>query len=252
MIHKYFAPPYIVIGMHRSGTSMLAGLLHSSGIFMGNDWDEHQESVFFQGINNDLLEKNAANWAAPRVPAVSDTIQLPAFCLLRRYLKAHCHPSHLVKLLRGNPWGWKDPRNTFTLDSWLKVFPNAKVIHIYRNGLDVALSLASRSMKKSGKGYGEALKETTVGFNLWEKYVAQAFSFEPVLGDRMVTVQFEKILVSDENEIQKLEAFVGRPLRSQIGATADRTRTQRYREDEHADLISEARQNYWMNKLGYC
>jgi len=231
---------------------MLAGLLHSSGIFMGNDWDEHQESGFFQGINNRLLEKNSANWAAPRVPDVSDTIQLSAFCLLRCYLRAHCHPSHLVKLLMGNSWGWKDPRNTFTLNSWLKLFPEAKVIHIYRNGLDVALSLANRSKKKSGKGHGAALKETTVGFRLWEKYVAQAFSFEPVLGDRIVTVQFEKLIASDEKEIQKLEAFVGRPLRSRIGDTVDRTRTQRYREEDHADLISEARQNYWMNKLGYC
>jgi len=252
IIHKYFSPPYILIGMHRSGTSMLAGLLHSSGIFMGNDWDEHQESVFFQKINKDLFTKNAANWAAPRVPTVSDRIELPTAGLLRHYLKAHVHPSRLIQLLRGNPWGWKDPRNTFTLGCWLKIFPDAKVIHIHRNGLDVALSLSNRSKKKTSNEYAKPLQDTAAGFDLWQKYVAQSFSFESVLGDRMITVQFEKLIVSDENETQKLEAFVGRPLGSQIGTTADRTRTQRYREDEHADLISEARQNYWMNRLGYC
>src|SRR6185503_5407994 len=116
MIYKNFSPPYIVIGMHRSGTSMLAGLLHSSGIFMGNDWDEHQESVFFQSINQELLKRNAANWAAPQVPSESNTVLLPTAGLLRHYLKAHVHPSQLIKLLRGNAWGWKDPRNTFTLN----------------------------------------------------------------------------------------------------------------------------------------
>jgi len=252
MIYKNFSPPYIVIGMHRSGTSMLAGLLHSSGIFMGNDWDEHQESVFFQSINKELLKRNAANWAAPQVPSESSTVLLPTAGLLRHYLKAHVHPSQLIKLLRGNAWGWKDPRNTFTLNCWLKLFPDAKVIHIHRNGLDVALSLSIRSKKKTANEYAETLKDTTAGFVLWEKYVAQAFSFESLLGDRMITVQFEKLIASEESEIRKLEAFVGRPLRSQIGATADRTRTQRYREDEHAGLISEARQNYWMNRLGYC
>jgi hypothetical protein len=252
MIYKNFSPPYIVIGMHRSGTSMLAGLLHSSGIFMGNDWDEHQESVFFQSINQELLKRNAANWAAPQVPSESNTVLLPTAGLLRHYLKAHVHPSQLIKLLRGNAWGWKDPRNTFTLNCWLKLFPDAKVIHIHRNGLDVALSLSIRSKKKTANEYAETLKDTTAGFVLWEKYVAQAFSFESALGDRMITVQFEKLIASEESEIRKLEAFVGRPLRSQIGATADRTRTQRYREDEHAGLISEARQNYWMNRLGYC
>ena len=39
------------------------------------------------------------------------------------------------------PWGWKDPRNVFTLPLWLRVFPEAKIIYIVRNGVDVAASL---------------------------------------------------------------------------------------------------------------
>jgi len=45
------------------------------------------------------------------------------------------------------PWGWKDPRNTFTIDIWIEVFPNAKLIHIYRNPIDVAESLRKRTLK---------------------------------------------------------------------------------------------------------
>ena len=41
-------------------------------------------------------------------------------------------------------WGWKDPRNTFTLPFWKAIFPAAKIIHIYRNPVDVALSLKTR------------------------------------------------------------------------------------------------------------
>ncbi len=30
-------------------------------------------------------------------------------------------------------WGWKDPRNTFTLPMWLSIFPKARVLHVLRN-----------------------------------------------------------------------------------------------------------------------
>jgi hypothetical protein len=57
-------------------------------------------------------------------------------------------PKHFLKYRSirrvGFPWGWKEPRNTFTLPLWLDIFPKARIIHIYRNGIDVAKSLAKR------------------------------------------------------------------------------------------------------------
>ena len=46
------------------------------------------------------------------------------------------------------PWGWKDPRNTFLLPLWRDIFPEAKVIHVIRNGVDVAASLLTREEKR--------------------------------------------------------------------------------------------------------
>lgn len=43
------------------------------------------------------------------------------------------------------PWGWKDPVNTFTLPFWLDLFPEARVVHIFRNGVDIAQSLYTRT-----------------------------------------------------------------------------------------------------------
>src|SRR5699024_2516440 len=42
---------------------------------------------------------------------------------------------------RNRAWGWKDPRNVYTLPIWLRLFPKAKVIFIKRHGVDVAASL---------------------------------------------------------------------------------------------------------------
>ena len=62
------------------------------------------------------------------------------------------------------PWGWKDPRNSFTLKIWRQIYPNAKVIHIHRNPVDVANSLKKRSLAQ----------EKSVKISL-KKFVAQYF-----------------------------------------------------------------------------
>jgi hypothetical protein len=254
VIQNFFRQPYIVIGMHRSGTSMLSELLHSAGIFMGNDWVRNQESDFFQRINNRLLEQNGWSWLEPGVPPESTRIRLSSFGLIGSFIKGQRNPFQLLNLIGGGEWGWKDPRNTFTLGSWLKLFPQARVIHLYRNGMDVALSLYYRNRKTAnGDAFRHAaLKEKSAGLDLWEKYVAQAFSFEPVLGERMLTVQFEKLVQCDPVEVNRLEKFTGLPLRKRLESTVDQKRTARYLEPEHADLVQYARKNHWMNKLGYC
>jgi len=247
------AQPYILIGMHRSGTSMLAELLHSSGIFMGNDREKNSESVLFQRINDELLRQAGFSWANPGVPAASKAIKLSTLRVVRRFIVPQRNPVEFARLMRGKPWGWKDPRNTFTLDHWLKIFPEAKMIHIYRNGMDVALSLYHRNLKRDrNSGSYQKVLETKAGsLDLWEKYVAQAFSFEPRLGARMLTLQFEKIIASDAEEVRKLEQFTGLSLHGKIVSMADQTRTARYQQGEHDDLVEYAQKSVWMKKLGY-
>ena len=48
-------------------------------------------------------------------------------------------------------WGWKDPQTIFTLPLWLKLFPDAKLIYLTRNGVDVAASLLTREQKRLAK-----------------------------------------------------------------------------------------------------
>ncbi|MEZ5023867.1 MAG: sulfotransferase [Chitinophagales bacterium] len=45
------------------------------------------------------------------------------------------------------PWGWKEPRNSFTLEFYKELFPDAKIIHIYRNPIDSANSYLKRDRK---------------------------------------------------------------------------------------------------------
>ena len=46
-----------------------------------------------------------------------------------------------------SPWGWKDPRNTFTASIWKEVFPDLKEVYIIRHPIDIAESLFKRQRK---------------------------------------------------------------------------------------------------------
>ena len=56
--------PILIIGMHRSGTTMLTRFIEGSGIFMGSkkSMDKNEESFFFQRINEWILYQKNATW----------------------------------------------------------------------------------------------------------------------------------------------------------------------------------------------
>ena len=58
-------PPVIVIGMHRSGTSMLTRFIQDLGVFMGKDLSENDESRFFMNLNRWILFQAGASWDVP-------------------------------------------------------------------------------------------------------------------------------------------------------------------------------------------
>ena len=58
-------PPVVVIGMHRSGTGMLARALHECGVFMGRERSSHDEALFFLRINQRIFRLAHADWDNP-------------------------------------------------------------------------------------------------------------------------------------------------------------------------------------------
>ena len=58
-------PPVILLGMHRSGTSLVARLLDDLGLFQGSDLQEDHESVYFLEVNDLLMRRVGASWDNP-------------------------------------------------------------------------------------------------------------------------------------------------------------------------------------------
>lgn len=141
--------PILIVGMHNSGTSILAEILHKSGVFLGNNMD-HYESHFFSIYVNDLLIMGGGNnWA--KLPILSMEKVMSFKNTVGPFIKKHWVADYLQwGYDNASKWGIKDPRLCVLMPLYLEIFPEATVIHIRRNPDDVAASLCKRTKRGVG------------------------------------------------------------------------------------------------------
>ncbi|MEM6391887.1 MAG: sulfotransferase [Planctomycetota bacterium] len=143
------SPPVIIVGMHRSGTTLVTQLLQHAGLHPGADLEKNAESRFFLNCNRWLLQQAGGRWDHPEpIQAVLDHSPLTdAFAASLQTLLNSPRARRFRFPDASQPWGWKDPRNTWTLPLWLRLFPDARVVHVTRHGVDVARSLVTRNQR---------------------------------------------------------------------------------------------------------
>jgi hypothetical protein len=233
------ASPIVVIGMHRSGTRLVVDVLDKLGVFMGADRQADSESVTFMLLNESLLHQCGAFWSEPMAAhfMLADAraaAQLAAgarealTAQLDRYVGPtawHRGASELP------PFGWKDPRNTFTLPVWKDVFPKLRVVHVLRHGVDVAASLARRHAAALSEATGEpvppaltVIRDHALGIlssrrgwtlaealTMWEQYVEKGREECAALGPRALELRYETLLEQPDQVIPALAEFCGVP-----------------------------------------
>jgi hypothetical protein len=204
---------------------------------MGADRQADSESVTFMQINEGILHQCGAFWSEPMsahfllaqpgvVEQVAATARGTLAASLEKYMGRSGWP--LESGREELPaFGWKDPRNTFTLPVWKQVFPNLRAIHILRHGVDVAASLARRHAAALRAATGESLpsaltviRDHALGvlssrrgwtlaeaLTMWEQYVEKARQESAALGERALEVRFEDLLMQPERVIPAIALF---------------------------------------------
>lgn len=238
-------PPVIIIGMSRSGTSMITRMLEKLGLFVGRYKSNNSEAKFFLQLNKWLLSQSSGGLENPQSIKylLNDQETRKLFAdFIRFTMKSHRAISYLglMNYLKYRspinldfPWGWKDPRNTYTLPFWLDIFPEAKVIHIYRHGLDIVNSLRTRRRKglerlsikhsnfKSLYWYYLMqkfinkdrifidLRSSSIeeGLLMWEDYILEARSNLKNLDDRAIEIKFEDLLSEPVTVLKNVTNF---------------------------------------------
>ncbi len=182
----------MVLGMHRSGTSLVAGALREAGVYAGEDGElmaarrdnprGFHERVDVVRLNDSLLEAAGGNWFSP----VSTRWAIAPAMLRER--------DRIVAALasRGN-WLIKDPRMALTWPLWREALGEAIRLFVCRNPLAVAASLRQR--ERFPLEYGLAL---------WERYNRELLS--ALAGDGFVAVSHDALAASPESELRALFA----------------------------------------------
>ena len=159
-------PPVLTIGAHRSGTSATEHALELLGLQIGQRLDSHRESKALQRLHEEYLQRVGASWHNPAPFLRSlETAKGERACLdyLRSNVSSHFgrifgygnNPRGWwlrLRLTLGAAWGWKEPRTTLFAPIWLKIFPEARVLHVVRDALAAAESIRERELKFQAAG----------------------------------------------------------------------------------------------------
>lgn len=160
----------IVLGMHRSGTSALAGTLALAGVDLGQRLvppAPDNPKGFFEHdaiwrIHHDLLLDLGSSWHDVR-PLPSGWLRSGAAFRAKQRLLVELNAEFAQERL----WGVKDPRLSRTFPLWPQVLDELgatpKIILSLRDPLEVAFSLR----KRDGLGWAHALA-------LWLRYSLEA------------------------------------------------------------------------------
>lgn len=181
----------IITGMHRSGTSMVAGLLGKCGLYLGNNllhggrWNPkgHFEDVDFLHLNIDILKDSGGSWHKPpvKIEPTDKTWKKMASFLFRWPDK---------KL------GWKDPRACLTLEAWKRIINPAelKIIFVSRKWTEIVKSLEARN----GLGYKKSMALCKI---YHQRFLKNSMDFK--------SVNYESFFIDWKQELKKATDYLG-------------------------------------------
>jgi hypothetical protein len=195
----------VVLGMHRSGTSLVANLLHSWGAYAGdkqellpgdkNNLQGYWEYIPLVRLNHELLASLSASWFVPpgedcqKIMESKDALpeyRQRALRLINSMEQSGCH------------WVWKDPRVSLLLPFWKEIWGDVIYVIVVRHPLETAISLRKRDQFP-----------LSASLLLWQKYMLAILSNTEDSASK-IYIQYDKLLRQPREYCQRLYTFLER------------------------------------------
>jgi hypothetical protein len=220
---------YVVLGMHKSGTTLVSQILHASGINMGDfdvsrDYDDgnHYEREATYRVNQSLLQGNMIPSLTGLVNRLTgrgrkalhkENLSYDSRAIIWRLPKEATpeQQSNIQEVIRCcneaySDWGFKDPRTCLTYPLWRRELPAHKVIVSFRSYHALIHRYRVYGWRQ-WKLFGLflLLRSWTTYNHLIMRYVENAQT--PTL-----VLSYDHLMSNDGVELQRLSKFVERPL----------------------------------------
>ena len=214
---------YVVLGMHKSGTTLVSQILHSSRISMG-DFDEsvsydkgnkyeRQETLALDmdilGVDDFEILDLSPGAAATLTPTQREKM---------RAIIRDCQAAN-------SDWGFKDPRSALVYNLWAEELPEHRVIVIYRHPAEGW----PRFKWKGKRRYHTNFQRAYAYLERWHEHNLNILKFIDSGPAAAICLSYSQLMTTDQ-EFRRLEEFVGRPLQ-------DRRRKNLYRNRQKMDLF---------------
>lgn len=188
--------PVFIVGMARSGTSLIEQILASHpAVYGGGETDRVYR--LWESVVRRLSQPNLPmHHSLDRLtPEVANTLSAEFLAPLRDLAPSASHVTD------------KTPSNAVHLGLIATLFPNARLIHSRRDPLDTGISCYMTDFA-AGNAFSHDLGSIGHYQRVTDRVMAH---WQSVLDVPILQVDYEKLVVDPENQIRRLVQFVGLP-----------------------------------------
>jgi hypothetical protein len=201
--------PVIVLGVERSGTSLVTEMVHRWGAYAGEPGtlyggDERNPQGFWEyrplwEFMGELCRAAGLSWwdAAYKRPAEDNGFLHEQETKAREIVAGMHH--------QGRPWVWKYPDLTFFMPFWKKAWGDARYVVTVRNPHDSALS-----WQKFVTWQGQRPSLNLVAGDLLRWHLRMQSILEQTEGAERLFIGYERLVQSPYAEAKRLRDFLNR------------------------------------------
>lgn len=200
----------LVLGMHRSGTSLATEILSQLGFWIGTEEQligasEYNPRGHFElraGVefDNEVLRQAGGTWDDPPAIASVDALATTLGPPVDAWFNGRA------------PFALKDPRLCLTLPVWMPALSafDVRIVHVVRDSHAVARSLVTRNeaMDLPASRFAKGEMVPSDALTLWGEYNRRAdLSVERFAVPRLV-VRYDALVEAPATQVRRIAAFV--------------------------------------------
>ncbi len=214
---------YVVLGMHKSGTTLVSQMLHHSGINMG-EFDEgvsYDKGNKYERESTLQLDMDILGAEDYEVLDLASADQLKLNDDQRQKMNeiiTQCDASH-------DNWGFKDPRASLLYQLWAEELPPHKLIVVFRHPAQIWPRFKWLGKRKYHTNFNRAYSY----LHRWQEHNRNILSCLERSKMEYIVLSYRELMTSD-SEFIRLNEFVG-------GGLEDRRKPDLFRSKTTMDIF---------------
>ena len=178
--------PIFILGMPRSGTTLVEQILSSHPKVYGADEVEFIPDLIKENFKNNI--NKIINFDKKN---------------LKKFGEMYIKKMNIISN-KSERTTDKLPINFIWIGFIKMIFPKSKIIHCYRNSKDNCLSIYKNYFAGSGIKFGYDIDEIVKYYNLYKNLMDY---WNKLLPDSIFNIKYENLILNTENEVKKLLKF---------------------------------------------